>query len=180
MDRQVTKRGFTLLELIISVVVIGILAGVVSPNFFKFKNEIDLESAYKLFLRELEYAQNLSVNQNEVIIDGEYLKIYYGIDIIGENKYNISEFSTQFELLRQFEQTMDLSKHDYIKFDFKEELQNIEYIIFDWRGRVIFVDYELNVLEVPPNEDFFVISSDRVNFDMPVKINPVSGKIIYE
>ncbi|MFA5479729.1 MAG: type II secretion system protein [Candidatus Muiribacteriota bacterium] len=173
-------KGFTLLELIISVFIISILAASVSPNFSRFKNEFDLDSAHKVFVQELNTIQNFSINRNEINFEGKYLKIFYGIEFISDNNYRVALFNPDKSFLQYYTEEKKLSDKNNIKFGFEDNMLNIKFVIFDWNGLPIFVDNEGEILIPAVDVPFIRIHSERVAFDKIIEFNMMSGKINYE
>lgn len=59
------KNGFTLLELMIVIAIIGILAAVTVPRYGSLKDHMNLRSAAKKCLMDIRYAQQLSIDTKD-------------------------------------------------------------------------------------------------------------------
>ncbi len=55
------KRGFTLLDLIMVILIIGVLGAIVVPQYFSLTNEAKLDGAAAELVSALQYAGNLAV-----------------------------------------------------------------------------------------------------------------------
>ena len=63
--REKRENGFTLLELMIVVAIIGILAAVTVPRYGSLKDHMNLRSAAKKCLLDIRYAQQLSIDTKD-------------------------------------------------------------------------------------------------------------------
>ena len=174
-----TNKGFTLLELIVSVVIITIIAGTVSPNFLKFKNEFDLNSAYNILAGDLKLIQNLSMNNSEMYLMGEYQKVSYAIEIIDGNTYRKIITDEDGNFLRQYDESVSLSKNNSIIMEGREEFTDLKYIRFRNNGKPDFLDSVKNIIEYKGGQKLFVVSA-KARFEKSIEFNTLTGKIKYE
>lgn len=67
---RVTKRSLSLVEAILTIAIIGILAGILLPHFVKrsFLNDLKLRSATSQIASDIRYARQLAITNN-----GHYL-----------------------------------------------------------------------------------------------------------
>ncbi|PLX19722.1 MAG: hypothetical protein C0601_01125 [Candidatus Muiribacterium halophilum] len=175
------NRGFTLLELMVSVVIIGILASVGTANFLKFKEDYDVDSAQSILVSDLMLARELSKTKNELYLEDSYQKIYYALEIKSDKEYVISLLTKDYSKIKEYAQERSLSKGGNVKFDLVDDMQNLFYIVFKWDGEVVFLDAELNEIE-PPGEGIpeIVIKSVNSDYKAEINIDSISGKFNYE
>ena len=175
------NRGFTLLELMVSVVIIGILASVGTANFLKFKEDYDVDSAQSILVSDLMLARELSKTKNELYLEDSYQKIYYALEIKSDKEYVISLLKNDYTKIKEYAQVRSLSKDENVKFNFVEEMQNLLYIVFKWEGEVVYLDAELN--EIPPPDEGvpeIIIKSTNSDYSAEINIDSISGKFYYE
>jgi len=173
------NKGFTLLEVIVSVVIITVIAATVSPNFLKFKNEFDLTSAYNIMAGDFKLVQNLSLNKSEMYILGSYQKVYYGIEILNSSSYRNIITNADYNFLRQYDEDIILSKNNSINLEGREEFTDLKYIIFKSNGKPEFMDSTKNIIEYKGGKKFFIVSS-KAKLEKAIEFNNMTGKIIYD
>lgn len=59
------NKGFTLIELVLVIAIIGILAGIAAPKFSASKSDFKLQATAKACQADLRYAQQLSIDTKE-------------------------------------------------------------------------------------------------------------------
>lgn len=69
------NKGFTLLEIILSIAIIIVLAGVVSPFYVDWKNTVELDSAVSQLKQDLRLARARSLSGYNNSSHGAYLDI---------------------------------------------------------------------------------------------------------
>ena len=101
-----SKNGFTLLELLIVITVVGILASLAIPNIIKIADDYRLNEAAKEIARE--------------IINTQQLAMYYGIDMqfeidIYNNQYSVRTRGTPSKLFKrgQLDRSMTIATNLY-------------------------------------------------------------------
>lgn len=62
---QMKKDGFTLLEIMLVIAIMGIIIVVTAPNFSSTKDDFNLHSFARRCLSDLRYAQQLSIDTKE-------------------------------------------------------------------------------------------------------------------
>lgn len=62
---SIFKKGFTLIEILIIIVVIGILVGISIPAFKRFQPVFQLNGAVRGLVADLRYAQQLTVTEQK-------------------------------------------------------------------------------------------------------------------
>lgn len=113
-------KGFTLIELIIVIAVIGIITSIALPNYMSYKNEAKVKAdeitaqniaiAVKVELSKGETPVNISSNGYRKIADGYFNGVMPRSQLTGEgfiidivNSSNITVRTTYYRLYPQFE-----------------------------------------------------------------------------
>ncbi|CUH94087.1 hypothetical protein P22_0149 [Propionispora sp. 2/2-37] len=67
------QRGFTVMEVLITLLILSVLAGLAIPNLFKHVADRQLEDAARLLASDIRYLQQLSVNSPP----GKYYHMFF-------------------------------------------------------------------------------------------------------
>jgi prepilin-type N-terminal cleavage/methylation domain-containing protein len=90
-----TSAGFTLLELVIVIVIVGILAAVTVPRFKAF-NTIKLNSVVKKIVTDIRYAQSMAGSSHDMYgVTFNTTSEQYEVRRIRDNSYAKDPFSRQ-------------------------------------------------------------------------------------
>ena len=78
------NRGFSLLELMIVIVMIGIMTAIVAPNYSEYRRRWELESAAQQLVGNLHRARIEAIMQNKVVWVARTSSSAYTIRFLGE------------------------------------------------------------------------------------------------
>ena len=78
------RRGFSLLELMIVIVMIGIMTAIVAPNYSEYRRRWELESAAQQLVGNLHRARIEAIMQNKVVWVAQSSSTAYTIRFLGE------------------------------------------------------------------------------------------------
>jgi|GEM_PF-3768948 len=175
------ERGFTLLELLVSVVIMGILASVGTANFLRFKDNYDVDSAQSIMVSDLMLARELSKTKNELFLEDSYQKVYYALELRSDTQYVISLLKNDFTKIKEYAQVRTLSESGNVVLKLDESMQNLFFIVFKWDGEVVYLDASLSEITPPPvGEPELTLASTNNDYQATINIDTVSGKFDYE
>ncbi|MFA5743051.1 MAG: GspH/FimT family pseudopilin [Candidatus Paceibacterota bacterium] len=85
------RNGFTLLEIVITVAITGIIAGASVISFYRYQPSLELSSVSRDMVSNLRYAQQLAISQ----------QINYGIRFYpDQKKYQVVKYSSPEEVIK--------------------------------------------------------------------------------
>jgi prepilin-type N-terminal cleavage/methylation domain-containing protein len=62
-----TRQGFTLIELMVIIAIVGVIAGISAPPIFRYVNSNRLETHADRLAADLQYARTLSISQGTIL-----------------------------------------------------------------------------------------------------------------
>ncbi|MFW5782389.1 MAG: hypothetical protein ACOCWO_03745, partial [Candidatus Muiribacteriaceae bacterium] len=142
--------------------IVSILAGAVSTNFIRLKDEVQLNGAYNVILGDLKLCQNLSMNTSELYINGKYYNVLYGIEIIDEFSYKRVIFSSVPEKLRDESPVIELTENKGAKLVLDGGMTDLVYVVFEKDGRAGFYDFAMDKLSYIDDGPEISVKSEKI------------------
>jgi prepilin-type N-terminal cleavage/methylation domain-containing protein len=89
MARVVTtgRRGFTLVEAALVIVVAGLLLGIAAPRFTTMRNSIRLDTAAQQLAGDLRRAQTEAIKRNQTVVVAKVNDSTYSITAVGNRMF---------------------------------------------------------------------------------------------
>ena len=167
LDKEYTngKQGFTLIEIMLVIAVIGVLAVVTVPKYQAVTNQSHLESSAQKVVGQLRYAKQLAMDQRETI----YLVMDTNTVRVLDARNKEYGGSQAFDNGVNFDKTSAESNGLTVKSDMMSGLPYVEY---DYHG---FVIEETHV----PGVSIKVVLSGKYN-TITIVVEPQTGNIKLE
>jgi type IV fimbrial biogenesis protein FimT len=81
--RIMSRRGFTLVEIVIVIVVAGLLMGIAAPRFTRMRNSLRLDTAARTLAADLRRAQTEAIKRNKTIVVAKVSDSTYSMTDVG-------------------------------------------------------------------------------------------------
>jgi prepilin-type N-terminal cleavage/methylation domain-containing protein len=78
-----SRRGFTLVEIVIVIVVAGLLMGIAAPRFTRMRNSLRLDTAARTLAADLRRAQTEAIKRNKTIVVAKVNDSTYSMTDVG-------------------------------------------------------------------------------------------------